>query len=204
VLLATTRSGREILVAGQKSGHVWAFDPDAGGKVLWQTRVGKGGIQGGVQWGMAADEDLVYAATSDSTVRMGATAFSLDPAAGGGLTALRLKDGSRAWYAAPAPCGDTPRCSPAQPAAVTAIPGVVFAGSLDGHLRAHSTIDGSVIWEVNTARPFETVNGVKANGGAIDGPGAIVIDGMVFVNSGYSRQGGMPGNVLLALAPAAN
>ena len=83
---------------------------------------------------------------------------------------------------------------------MTAIPGVVFSGSLDGHLRAYSTRDGEVIWDFDTVRDYETVNGVKAAGGAIDGPGAVVVNGMVFVNSGYSRFGGQPGNVLLAFA----
>jgi polyvinyl alcohol dehydrogenase (cytochrome) len=84
---------------------------------------------------------------------------------------------------------------------LTAIPGVVFSGSLDGHLRAYSTRDGAVIWDVDTIRSYDTVNGVKGNGGAIDGPGAVVSGGMVFVNSGYMRFGGAPGNVLLAFAP---
>ena len=78
---------------------------------------------------------------------------------------------------------------------------MVFSGSLDGHLRAYDVRDGSVIWDFDTVREFNTVNGVKASGGAIDGPGPVVVNGMVFVNSGYTRYGGIPGNVLLALAP---
>ena len=92
-------------------------------------------------------------------------------------------------------------CSPAQSAALTAIPGVVFSGSMDGHLRAFAAEDGKILWDFDTVRDFPTVNGVKAKGGSIDGPGAVVVKGMVFVNSGYSRFGGMPGNVLLAFAP---
>ena len=89
----------------------------------------------------------------------------------------------------------------AQMAPVTVISGVVFSGCLDGHLRAYDAKDGRVIWDFDTAREFQSVNGVKANGGSIDGPGPVVVNGMVFVNSGYSRFGGMPGNVLLAFAP---
>jgi polyvinyl alcohol dehydrogenase (cytochrome) len=189
------------VLAGQKAGIVWAFDPDANGKVVWQTRVAKGGINGGVQWGMAADGERVYAATSDVVVARTATTRTLDSKSGGGLTALRLNDGTVEWHAEPPPCTGRANCSPAQLAAVTAIPGVVFAGSLDGHLRAHSTRDGKVIWDFDTVREFATVNGVKANGGAIDGPGPVVVNGMVLVNSGYSRFGGIPGNVLLAFAP---
>jgi polyvinyl alcohol dehydrogenase (cytochrome) len=193
--------GRDLLLAGQKAGIVWAFDPDASGKVVWQTRVGTGGINGGVQWGMASDGERVYAASSDVVVMRTATTRTLDPSAGGGLTALRVADGSIVWRAAPVPCAGRPNCSPAQSAAVTAIPGVVFSGSIDGHLRAYAAADGKIIWSYDTVREYETVNGVVARGGAIDGPGPIVVNGVVLVNSGYMRFGGAPGNVLLAFAP---
>jgi polyvinyl alcohol dehydrogenase (cytochrome) len=199
-ILVSATGGRELLLAGQKSGVVWAFDPDKNGEVMWETRVGQGGINGGVQWGMASDGEYVYAAASDAVATRTATARILDPKAGGGLTALRISDGSTVWRAAPPPCTDRPNCSPAQSAALTVIPGVVFSGSLDGHLRAYSTRDGSVIWDVDTIRSYDTVNGLTASGGAIDGPGAVVSGGMVFVNSGYMRFGGAPGNVLLAFA----
>jgi polyvinyl alcohol dehydrogenase (cytochrome) len=200
-LLVGTTGGRELLVAGQKSGIVWALDPARDGEIMWETRVGQGGINGGVQWGMAADGEHVYAAVSDAVARRTATERILDPTVGGGLTALRIADGSTAWRAVPTPCPASRVCSPAQSAALTAIPGVVFSGSLDGHLRAFSTKDGSVVWDFDTVREYQTVNGVKAAGGALDGPGAVVVGGMVFVNSGYMRFGGLPGNVLLAFAP---
>jgi len=92
-------------------------------------------------------------------------------------------------------------CSPAQPAAVTAIPGVVFSGSVDGHFRAFTTEDGKVLWDFDTARDYQTVNGVRAKGGSLDGAGPVIAGGMIFVNSGYARNGGIAGNVLLAFAP---
>ena len=196
-ILVDVGGGRALLLAGQKSGMVYAFDPDRRGEIVWQTRVGQGGINGGVQWGMSVDGRHVYAATSDVVTIRTATSRSLDPRSGGGLTALRVTDGSIVWRAEPVPCGDRSPCSPAQSAAVTSMPGVVFAGSLDGHLRAYDTSTGRVIWDVDTARPFTTVNGVKASGGAIDGPGVVVANGLVLVTSGYTRYGGMPGNVLL-------
>jgi len=196
-ILVAVGGGRELLIAGQKSGMVYAFDPDRRGEIVWQVRVGQGGINGGVMWGMAADRQHVYAATSDVVTIRTATSRSLDPRSGGGLTALRVADGSVVWRATPVPCGDRSPCSPAQSAAVTSIPGVVFSGSLDGHLRAYDSSNGRVIWDVDTARAFTTVNGVTASGGAIDGPGVVVANGLVLVNSGYTRYGGMPGNVLL-------
>ena len=206
-LLLKLANGRELLFAGQKSGVVYALDPDRKGEIVWQTRVGKGSANGGVQWGMASDGQKIYAAVSDvARIRRSNTdptdpnTSNLDPNQGGGLTALRLENGEKAWYAAPAPCGSKPNCSPAQPGAVTAIPGAVFSGSVDGHIRAFSTQDGRVLWDFDTARIYETVNGVKANGGSLDGAGPVVSGGMVFVNSGYSKNGGVPGNVLLAFA----
>jgi len=207
VLLEKLDNGRDILLAGQKSGVVYALDPEKKGEILWQVRVGKGGVNGGVQWGMASDGLKVYAATSD-VVRGGSNPdksdplpLPLDPKAGGGLTALRIATGEKVWYAPPAACGPKPGCSPAQSGAVTAIPGVVFSGSLDGHLRAYSAEEGKVLWDFDTVRDYETVNGVRANGGALNGPGPVVVGGMVLVNSGYGRSGGLAGNVLLAFAP---
>jgi polyvinyl alcohol dehydrogenase (cytochrome) len=95
-------------------------------------------------------------------------------------------------------CAENPRCNAAQGAAVTAIPGVVFSGSADGGLRAYSSIDGNIIWQVDTNREFDTVNGVKAKGGSMDGSGAVIAGGMLYVNSGYGGFVGRPGNVLLA------
>ena len=205
-LLIRLPSGRELLVAGQKSGVVYALDPEQKGRIVWQTRVGRGSTNGGVQWGMASDGSKIYAAVSDIVRPPGGVGgpapignARLDPIQGGGLTALQLEDGVKAWSVPGKPCEPPrPGCSPGQPAAVTAIPGVVFSGAMDGHLRAFATTDGSVIWDFDTARPFDTMNGVKATGGSLDGAGPVVSGGMGFVNSGYPRFGGMPGNVLLA------
>jgi len=206
-ILATGPAGRQLLLAGQKSGIVYALDPSRQGALVWQVRVGKGSANGGVEWGMASDGQKVYAAVSDvgrtrPTDPLDTRRSILDPRAGGGLTALRIADGAKAWFVAPLPCSAAAPsgCSPAQPAAVTAIPGVIFSGSLDGHLRAFSAEDGAVLWDFDTVRSFDTVNGVPAKGGSLDGPGAVVVNSMVFVNSGYSRFGGMVGNVLLAFA----
>ena len=205
VVLDKLPDGRDILLAGQKSGVVYALDPEKKGEIVWQTRVAKGGINGGVQWGMASDGQKVYAASSDITRPSGSNPDKLDAhplppnsKEGGGLTALRIGTGEKVWYTAPAACGAQKGCSPAQAAAVTAIPGVVFSGSMDGHIRAYTAEEGRVIWDFDTVRAFSTVNGVPGKGGAISGPGAVVVGGMVFVNSGYGRGGAMEGNVLLA------
>jgi polyvinyl alcohol dehydrogenase (cytochrome) len=177
----------------QKSGVVYALDPDHRGKLLWKTRIGKGGPLGGVQWGGAVDGRYAFYPLSD---------YDDDHplAQGGGLFALDLRTGKQAWFAAPPKpaCGSAFGCSPAQMAPPTAIPGVVFAGSLDGHLRAYDTRDGSVIWDFDTAQQYTTTNGVKAHGGSLNGAGPTVVSGMVFVNTGYTNA--MDGNALLAFA----
>jgi polyvinyl alcohol dehydrogenase (cytochrome) len=181
---------------------VHAVDPDAQGNILWQARVGNGGTLGGVQWGSAADSANVYVALSDivRTAIPNTLGTNADPKAGGGMSALRLETGERVWYTPPAPCGDRPRCSPAQSAAVTAIPGIVFSGSVDGHLRGYSTADGKVVWDYDSVGPQKTINEVPARGGSMDGPGPAIAGGLLVVNSGYARAGGMPGNVLLVFS----
>ena len=201
-ILVTLETGRRALVAGQKSGIVYAVDPDDSGKILWQTRVGQGGTMGGVQWGSATDGRNVYVALSDigRIMLTYSNSTDADPKRGGGMFALRLSDGQIVWSTPPPGCGTRTRCSPAQSAAVSALPGVAFSGSVDGHMRAYSTTDGKILWDFDSIRSYETVNGVEGHGGSIDGPGPAIGGGMVFVNSGYPTAGGTPGNVLLAFS----
>jgi polyvinyl alcohol dehydrogenase (cytochrome) len=207
-ILVSLGHGRRALVIGQKSGMAHGLDPDRQGEILWQTRVGQGGSLGGSQWGSAADHDNMYVAVSDLKItgivldKTAAEGYRLtvNPKQGGGLFALKLGTGEKVWSATPPPCGDRKRCSPAQSAPVTVIPGVVFSGSLDGHLRAYSTATGEVVWDMDTAREYDTVNGQKARGGSLDAAGAVIVGGMLYVNSGYGQWGGMPGNVLLAFS----
>ena len=192
--------GKDYLVIGQKSGIVHALDPDKEGAILWQTRVGKGGALGGIMWGSAVEDDVVFVPLSDFTGRR-----PKDPAEmpeGGGLFALKIGTGEKLWYNAPErpPCLGKSGCSPALEAPATAIPGVVFSGSMDGHLRAYSTANGAKIWDYDSLLSYDTVNGVTAKGGSMNATGPSIVDGMLFVNSGYGALGGMGGNVLLAFS----
>lgn len=201
-ILASLPGGKRVLLISQKSGVASGLDPDQNGKVLWQTKVGRGGRLGGIQWGSAYDGKNMYAAVSDISHTRSSEIRRMvaDPKVGGGLFALNPETGAKVWAAAAPVCGDRPSCSPAQSAAVTVIPGVVFSGGVDGRLRAYSTTDGKVIWEFDTAQEFESVNGAKGKGGAMDGPGPTISGGMLFVGSGYGVWGGQPGNVLLAFS----
>jgi polyvinyl alcohol dehydrogenase (cytochrome) len=203
-ILVKLANGKRVLLVSQKSGVMSAIDPDKKGAILWQTRIGKGGTLGGIQWGSATDGRNVYAALSDiAFIEDGFTPGKkriVDPKAGGGLFALKIETGSKVWAAPPPDCEARLQCSPAQSAAVSVIPGVVFSGSVDSHLRGYSTQDGKVIWDFDTSREFTTVNGVAAKGGSMDGPGPTIAGGMLYVSSGYGTWGGLPGNVLLAFA----
>jgi polyvinyl alcohol dehydrogenase (cytochrome) len=207
-ILVSLGAGKRALVIGQKSGMVHAVDPDQKGKILWQTRAGEGSALGGSQWGSSADGQKVYVAIADAGVGVALDAklpqgyrLVLDPKKGGGLHALDLKTGNIIWSAKGVPCAEGKTdCSPAQSGAVTAIPGMVFSGSVDGHLRGYSASTGEILWDANTAREFDTVNGKPAHGGSMDVAGPAVANGMVFANSGYGQYGGMPGNVFLAFS----
>ena len=167
---------KDILIAGQKSGVVYGIDPDTG-KTLWRNKVGRGGAAGGVEWGMAADTNNVYVAIADA----GADGKP-------GLNALNLTTGETLWHTATpvVPC-NAKRCRVAQSAPVTAIPGAVFSGAVDGHLRAYDANTGTIVWDFDTAaESYDTVNGVKgARGGALDATGPVLSKGMLFQHSGY-------------------
>src|SRR5262249_51373689 len=166
-ILKTLADGRDILVAGQKSGNVWAHDPDKKGAVLWKTALVSNTTEfgGKIIWGGAADAQTAF--------------FGLGP---GGIGAVQLRDGERKWFTAltPATAGH-----PGEDGPLTAIPGVVFSGGWDGVLRALSASDGKAIWEYNTVQDFKTVNDAAAKGGSMGAPGPIVAGGVLYVPSGY-------------------
>ena len=183
-------NGRDILVIGNKSGIGYAMDPDKQGEIIWEYRAGKGGALGGIEWGSTVDAEQAYFPVAD-----------LVTPTPGGLHAVTLATGERVWFTPPPPpkCGQPVRgCNGAQSAAITAIPGVVFSGSMDGAIRAFAARDGSIVWEYDTNHEFETVNRVRAHGGSMNGPAPVVVDGIVYVNAGYGAFGSRPGNVLLA------
>jgi polyvinyl alcohol dehydrogenase (cytochrome) len=201
-ILVRLPNGKRLILAGQKSGMVHAFDPDAQGRKVWSVTVGRGGELGGIEWGSATDGSLMFVPLSDITFKEPPLRGrgGLNSEVGGGLFALRIADGTQAWMSRPNACGDRPSCSPALSAPAAVAADAVFAGSLDGHFRAFSAADGRVLWDVDTAREFDTVNGVKARGGSIDVGGPAIANGVVVTTSGYGQWGGMRGNVLLVFS----
>ncbi len=191
--LVTLATGKSLLITGNKSSIVYAMDPDTG-KTIWQSsKLGSGGAGGGVEWGSSTDGRIVYAPLADT------------PARGRpGLAALGATDGKTLWQI-DAPKGvvcnvPSGRCLPGFSQASTAIPGAVFAGALDGHLRAYAAADGKLLWDYDTTTPVDTVNGIKgAPGGTLDMGGATIAGGRVFIHSGYGGSAGA-NNLLLAFS----
>jgi polyvinyl alcohol dehydrogenase (cytochrome) len=198
-MLVSIDERRDILVVGQKSGVVYGLDPDRDGEVLWQTRVGRGGIVGGVHFGMAWHQEgiIVPVLDRDDTV-------DYEHEQKPGVVALDAVNGEIRWRtsALDGICEERDGCHPGFSAAATSLPGAALVGALDGYLQAFSTKTGERIWAYDTARTFETVNGIPGRGGAMSATGPIVTGDRIYVLSGYGQfAGNMPGNVLLAFAP---
>ncbi len=182
---------KDLLAVGQKWGFVYGLDPDREGEIVWKRRVARGGALGGVMYGLADDGETLYVPISDLHVEL--------PHRPGDLVALDPDDGTVQWRAKqPHPVcswGDDESCVGAQSAAPTAIPGVVFASAWDGFVRAHASDTGALLWQFDTGRSFDAING-KAQGGQVAGYPVQVVDGHVYVTSGASSQA-RPGNALL-------
>jgi polyvinyl alcohol dehydrogenase (cytochrome) len=192
-ILVKSGNGQSMLIAGNKSGMIWALDPDQQGNIVWQQQVGTGSSGGGVLWGLATDGDRVYVPNGFFDAK--------SPDASGGMAALDMHTGQFVWTTPNPPCGDRKSCKPSHAAAVTAIPGAVFSGTMDGQLYAYSAETGEILWRFNSVQNYSTVNGVTANGGSMSNSGATIVDGMLYVQSGYSHHGAIvPGNVLLAFS----
>ncbi len=196
VILRKLPNGKDVLLAGQKSGILFALDPDNQGRKLWESKLGSGTALGGIEWGFTADATTAYVPMADP--------FGAPDKRKPGLTAVKIATGETLWHT-PAPAAKCAwgkmRCTNAQSAAATLIPGVVFSGTSDGHLRAYATADGRIVWEFDTAAaPYDAVNGKQAKGGTIDAGGATIASGVLYINSGYGRIIGMPGNALLAFS----
>jgi len=194
---------------------VFALNPDSG-KLIWKKRLSQGSVLGGIHFGMAADKGILYVPINDPSLRIADVQVSDAMAAriarykpSPALYKLNIDDGRTLWQFTPEyPCppdssdkGIWPKC-PREiglSAAVLAIPGLVISGGLDGTLRIHDADSGKVLFSDKTAIPFpQTINGVAGHGGSIDNATFVVIGDMLYVQSGYSMFGGMPGNVLIA------
>lgn len=200
-IIATTRKGKDIILAGQKSGDVWALDPDHEGKVIWHQRFGRGTALGGVHWGMAIDGERLFVPISDPHINGEVP----EP----GLNGLDISTGKVLWRTpVEADCGNGRKerfaaCDGRYglSASPLAIDQSVVAASLDGKLYVFDGKSGKIVWQYDTLRDFDTLNGVKGSGGSIDSHSIFAGNGMLFVNSGYGKFGQPAGNVLLAFRP---
>ena len=202
--------GRDLILAGQKSGRVFALDPDRDGEVQWSYRAGAGGKAGGVHFGMAADpgRGVLYVPISDRPVAY--FGDSSDGVPYPSLHAVDITSGEPVWaVAAPGDCleHESTRsidgCFPGFSAAITVTEDLVFAPTLDGHLRVFDAADGRQLWSYDTRVDFDTVNGVAARGGALDMGGVFVDSGQLFVSSGYGLFEQLPGNAFMVFTVTA-
>ena len=207
VILGTQSNGKQLLYAGQKSGSVWAFDPDTG-KVVWRKPLGTGGALGGVHWGIAFHNNTVFAPISNVGVPIKGE-WEGDPTIKPGLYALDAKTGKIKWqYNPELPPGtpDAPPGYPQHPIAMSTAPmvidGVVIAATLDGAIHAVDEATGKFLWKLATAKDYTTLNGVPGKGGAIDAASLYAANGLLITNSGYGSFGQKPGNVILAFKPS--
>ena len=203
-ILGTLPNGTQRLFAGLKSGTVVALDPTLHDRALWSNRVGRGSIQGGVQFGMAYDGERLYVPIADMGNSMDSSNKARDASAGDprpGLYALDPTSGKLLWNsAADDICQGRQFCDPGILASIAAIPGAVFAGHMDGRVRAYDSATGKILWQYDTTQPQTALGGVTGRGGTIGGGGPVVHDGMVYTNSGYGLYFHMPGNLLLAFS----
>ncbi len=197
-ILVKAAGGRDIILAGQKSGMVYALDPDNGGKILWQQRAGAGGFNGGIHWGMAVTGSSLFVGIADTPGNKGAVGPRRP-----GLHAFDIATGRPLWSKIEQQiCPEREfKCETALSAPVTATDGLIFGGAHNGLLRAYSSVDGAVLWSFDTRRDFKTINGIKGFGGSIDSAGPVLAGGLLIVNSGYDKFGEIPGNVLLVFGP---
>src|SRR5579863_7299127 len=137
-------AGKDILLAGQKSGVVYALEP-LSGHLIWKTRIGKGGALGGIHWGMATDGTRLYATNADNPLALDKRDSSTRAAAG--VYALDVQTGKILWYTPSPPCGGEKNCMAVNSAAPAVVPGLVFAGGLDGHIRAYRADSGGIVWD---------------------------------------------------------
>lgn len=206
VIFSRGSDGRDYLLAGQKSGDVWALQPDDG-SLVWQRKMGRGGMLGGVHFGMAATNGTLIVPINDEDVQLSESASGSrwNGEQRPGIYALDIATGESRWsWPAEAVCNGRPLCKPGHSAPVTVTEELVIAGSLDGHIRIHDLRDGKVLWRHDTVRDYQTPGGHTARGGAMAGGSGAVLQGdLLLMNSGYMLVHHMPGNVLLAFELAA-
>lgn len=202
IVLAKRPDGRDVVLAGQKSGSLYALDPDDQGKVLWKRSFGAGSLIGGIHWGLAYDGARVFAPMNTFPGQDGKDAGEVS-----GLHAVSVETGNEIWAYYPQPdCTGERKARVRTCASVigltgapAVIAGAVVEGSADGFLRAFDANTGELLFQYDTTQPLKTANGVPGIGGSLDNASIVAANGYLFVNSGYGIIGGeTAGNLFLA------
>lgn len=193
-VIARSSDGIDVVVGAQKSGYVYGINPDDG-KLIWRTKVGRGGANGGILFGLAAGNSSVFVGVVDSDDGH-KTGEALRP----GLYSLDLATGQYNWKRPDSweTCRSRPLCVPGIFAAVTVTSQLVIAGNTDGWLRIHDSATGELLWHYDMTESVRTVGGGQAAGGSMGGATAAVpVEGKLIVPSGYGMVQYTPGNVVL-------
>lgn len=197
-IVHTLPSGQKVILAGQKSGVVYALAAEDG-RELWRYRSGRGGKLGGIHWGMAIDphQHRLFVPISDRDSSWIINRDTEGPARSG-VVALDIATGKELWHAPVADgCKNREDCHNGISASLTSSAGLVWAGGLDGILRVLDSATGEPLWTFDTWGPLTAVNGL-AEGGSMDVHGAYVDRDMVFVSSGYGSFDQKGGNAFVA------
>ena len=189
---------KDVVLAGQKSGDVWAVDAQSG-ELLWNKRFGTGTVLGGVHWGIATDGARVVAAINDPIITGIETPHP-------GIYSVDLKTGKQAWG-----FDATPNCEGERgklvancatkygfSAAPLIVDGAVVAATLGGEVLIFDNKTGQMLNRIDTLGPKKTMNGIEAKGGSIDSHAISAGAGMLFINSGYAGFDQTRGNALIA------
>ncbi len=160
-------AAREVVGIGGKDGVYYVLDRDGVNELTgrvepyWQTRTVAGGDIGGIIASAAVGNGHVYTSTgigTDLSAMQTPAAWSLDATTG----ALRWANEEALPSFAP----------------TSAIPGVVFMGSIGGAIFVYDAETGEILNRLSV-------------GGPASSP-AVVVDGRVFVGAGTGARGGSP------------
>jgi polyvinyl alcohol dehydrogenase (cytochrome) len=164
--------------------------------VIWRRDIGTGTANGGIHWGIAFQNDTVYApiAVIGRPLPGGPP---IDPTLQPGMYAVDANTGAIKWqYSVKPDCANgrdkkAPRCERTFgfSGAPTLIDGALVQGSLDGRLFVIDAKTGRELWTFDTLRDYQTLNGVPGKGGSIDAASIVAVNGLLLSGSGYGMSG---------------
>jgi polyvinyl alcohol dehydrogenase (cytochrome) len=177
---------RDVVGVGEKSGVYVLLDANTG-EFIWNTLIGPGGDQGGMEWGTAFDGERIYASiTNHHHIPYKLTedgVLSNTSVTGGSWAALDPITGKILWQTADPQVETLAGLGTVgvwDLAPITVANGVVYASSMakmgnQDQMFALDAATGTILWQFGAG---SSVNS-----------GPAVANGVVYWGSGYSRSG---------------